>query len=145
MDNFVIKLMDVLHKHNIHCMFNKRDEIVYSLYKSVYGEVFNLYNKEESEITAYAIFSHPISKIRKQAVLDYITDLDTGKYKGCFFIDESTNCVAYEVSYCLKSEIDYTESSHFENFCITTQVMFEKHLPELYRLITNKSFTPEFD
>lgn len=136
MDNFVIKLMDVLHKHSIHCMFNKHLGIVYSLYKSVYGEVFNIYKKNNNKIIAYALFSHPIPKTRKQAVLDYITDLDTGKYEGCFFLDKSTNCIAYKVGYSVKSEMDYAESSHFEDFCVTIQVMFEKHLPEFHRLIT---------
>lgn len=130
-------ILGILSKYNIAGIYDDQEKLVYSCFENSYGEVYGIYEYENTRIIGYAIYSHPIPEQRREQLLEYLALSGTNreKNKGGFFLDGQTGCIAFGIDYHLGKEVIEDNMVMFEEFCMKPYTMFMQHQQLFYEII----------
>ncbi|MFV0420346.1 MAG: hypothetical protein ACK5KT_16670 [Dysgonomonas sp.] len=138
MERYAQRIIQILEKNNIPGIYNKEDRLIYAVYENGYGEIYFIYEYENATITNCAIYSCPIPDSKKDLVLKYLCSVNKVKNQGDFFFDRTTDCVAYNICYCVGNRNVDEDIVRFEEFCLKAYQMFSRHQQPLYKIINHK-------
>lgn len=130
-------ILGILGKYNIAGIYDDLEKLVYSYIENSYGEIYGIYEYENTRIIGYAIYSCPIPEERKKRVSEYLSlsGIKGEKNKGVFFLDRQTGCIAFDVDYPLDKEGIEDDMAIFEEFCMKPYTMFIQHQQLFYEII----------
>lgn len=130
-------ILGILGKHNIAGIYDDLEKLVYSCFENSYGEIYGIYEYENTRIIGYAIYSCPIPEERKKRVSEYLSlsGIKGEKNKGGFFLDRQTGYIAFGVDYHLDKEGIEDDMVTFEEFCMKPYKMFIQYQQPFYEII----------
>lgn len=135
MEKISQNILGILGKHNIAGIYDNQEKLVYSFFENSYGEIYGIYEYENTRIIGYAIYLHPVPSDKKEQVIQYLSAIEQVKATEGFYIDRQTGCIAFGVDYHLDKESIENDMAIFEEFCMKPYTMFIQHQQPFYEII----------
>lgn len=143
MREYALQIQEVLNSLGVQACYTKKEDLIYALDESPFGDIYCIYKQEGKIIRSFALFEPEVPSSEREKIMSFVKGLSIEGLRGYFHIDKVLNRVVYSVDYELSGG---TDTLGFELFCTYAYERLKSHREVLYWLITGsiaKGIDPE--
>lgn len=130
---YALQIQEELKVLKLQAFHNKKEDLVYALNESLFGDIYCLYQKKGNTIISFALFQPEVKFCDMEKVISFLDALNKESIGGFFYLDTILHRVVYCVDYDLSRG---TDISGFRLFCTHAYEQMKNHRQVLYWLIT---------
>ncbi len=139
MDKYADRIIRILRDKGITGLYDNRKKLVYATLESRDEDIISIYGHSSGLICNYAVYALYIPEYLSGKVADRLSSLNKIIAPGGFFyIDHSTQCIAFTTLYKAYDLEIRQELPSFISFCTRSTDLFLQYGEVFYKLIKNK-------
>ena len=138
LDRYADRIVGILRDKGITGVYNNREKLVYAIVESPHGDIFSTYGNSSGLICNYAVYALYIPGYLLGKVADHISSVNNTIVPGGFFyIDHSTQCIAFTTLYKVYDLEIRQDLPSFISFCTRSIDLFQQYREVFHELINN--------